>query len=142
MKDDTKAFSEFRRVLKPGGILIIKVPAFNWLRGKHDDIVQTKRRYNKQELQNKLINAEFKIMKISYNNMFLLPIVFAKRWLDNRDATPSQSDIGPVNPVINWLFVLIGAFEIKLLTFLNLPFGVSIIAVTQKVNTRGWGDFG
>ena len=50
VENDLNALGEFKRVLKPNGILIVKVPAYNWLRGSHDIVVHTKHRYTLEEL--------------------------------------------------------------------------------------------
>lgn len=132
VKNDVEALKEFYRILKPTGILIIKLPAFGWLRGKHDELVQAKRRYTTQELATKLTKAGFHINKITYSNMFFLPVVFLKRRLENLSSPDIESDIGQVPPLLNKVLILIQEIEVKLLNYINLPFGVSVIAVAQK----------
>lgn len=134
VKDDLGSLEELYRVLKPGGILIIRVPAFRWLGGKHDELVQTKRRYNGKELNNKLAAAGFQIRRISYSNMFLLPIVFLKRKVENilPYSSVSVSDIFELPPLLNKILILILKLETQLLTFANLPLGVSVMAVAEK----------
>lgn len=133
VNNDLKALKEFYRLLKPGGILILRVPAFNWLSGKHDRLVQTKRRYTKERLNNKLVDVGFYVRKLSYSNMFFLPIVFLKRKLESFYSPGISSDIQDLPPLLNRLFLLIQKFETKLLSDINLPFGISVVAVAQKI---------
>lgn len=133
VKNDLKALKELYRLLKPQGILIIKVPAFGWLGGQHDQLVQTKRRYSKKELASTLSTVGFKIKKISYSNMLLLPIVFLKRRLGNFSPATISSDVFRLPPLLNSFLIFIQKLETKLLTYGDLPFGVSVIAVAGKV---------
>ncbi|KKR81594.1 MAG: Methyltransferase type 11 [Candidatus Daviesbacteria bacterium GW2011_GWA1_41_61] len=132
--DDLKALQQFYRLLKPGGILVIKVPAFDWLGGKHDRLVQTQRRYDRKQLSSKLTATGFQIKKITYSNMFLLPVVFLKRKLENYlpSALSEGSDIFYIPRLLNRILILVLILERMLLNFVNLPFGVSVIAVAEK----------
>lgn len=134
VRSDIKALKEFYRLLKPGGVVIIKAPSFNWLSGKHDQLVQTARRYNKSKLNDKLVKANFKIKKISYSNMFLLPTVFLKRRLENYFSfyLSGPSDVFQLPFFLNKSLILILKLENCLIERLNLPIGVSVIAVAEK----------
>src|SRR5438445_7215665 len=52
--NDAAALSEIRRVLKPGGLFLLRVPAHDWLRGEHDRLVHTRHRYSRAENRRKL----------------------------------------------------------------------------------------
>lgn len=133
VESDIKALKEFRRLLKPGGIVIVRVPAFAWLGGKHDQLVQTKRRYNRSELDYKLAKAGLNLKKISYSNMFLLPVVFLKRKLENH--LPSffgPSDVFRLPFFLNKFFTIMIKLENRLQNFTDLPLGVSVVAVAEK----------
>lgn len=131
--DDQKALQEFKRVLKPQGILIIKVPAFDWLRGNHDIIVETKKRYKKQEIEILLRDANFNIIRISYFFAIIFPFIFTKRLMDkfNKNIT---SEVGSLPFLLNKLFFFLTNFELAILSKYNLPFGVSVISVAKKIN--------
>lgn len=131
VKKDTRALHEFYRVLKPGGFLILRVPAFDWLRSYHDRLVHTKHRYTRWEVSNLLKEANFGIRKISYVNTFLFPLVVIKRIL-LRFFPQKHSDVTPLNPFLNKLFLLPLVAESKLIKFIDFPFGVSVIAAAQK----------
>lgn len=133
VKSDEKAIREFYKVLKPKGILILKLPAFNWLRGKHDTIVQTKKRYTKNEVEQMLKKGGFIIKKISYTNMLIFPIALLKRFfLDKLFSNSTVSDVKPPANFINKTLINVILLENKILNYINFPFGISVIAVAQK----------
>lgn len=131
--NDIKALKEFNRVLKPGGILIVKVPAFNWLRGHHDIVVETRHRYTKKELGEKLKASGFEIMKLSYANMTVFPIALLKRITERFQKNPS-TDVEKVSSYLNKTLIKIMGVEDKLMAFYGLPFGLSVLAVAQKLD--------
>ena len=90
------ALREMHRVLKPGGFLFIRVPAFMWLRSSHDDELKTFYRYKREELSSRLDRLGFMIEWTSYANGFLFPGDSAasidqtsrNRQGDRREASP------------------------------------------------------
>ena len=132
VKSDLVALMEFKRVLKPGGILIVKNPAHNWLRGSHDIIIHTKRRYSKKEFENKLNRAGFEIIKLSYINLFFLPLAILKRLTESIIKAKPESDVRSLPEVINRLLINIYNLETKFLTISEIPFGLSLFAVARK----------
>lgn len=134
VSSDQKALRELYRVLKPEGLLIVKVPAFNWLRGNHDLVVQTKHRYTINELKKKLESSNFKIKKISYLYIFIFPILVLKRLGDKLFPKQVSSEINEVPKIINKIFLWLITLEARIVLFSSLPFGVSILAVAKKNN--------
>lgn len=132
--DDQKALSEFFRVLKPGGVLVLRVPANKWLNLRHDTHVHTRERYNKGELLEKLKIPGFKIEKISFVNFVLLPLA-AIRYLFER-LNPDRevsSGIEKTSPFfINAVLTFILFIEALLIAKLNFPFGLGLVAVCRK----------
>lgn len=130
--DDVVAIGEFARVLKPGGILFIREPAFNWLQGHNDRLGWTKRRYTKKELTGKLEKNNFEILRASYANCFLFPVVLVVRVVERilgREEVPAEV-YRP--PVINSLLKYVLFLEAGLLHITNLPFGVSTVCIARK----------
>ncbi|MEK7633237.1 MAG: class I SAM-dependent methyltransferase [Patescibacteria group bacterium] len=128
VKDYKKVIKEFYRILKPGGVLFIRVPAFQFLYGSHDIAVHTKHRFEKEELKILLKNNNFEVLKASYVNCFLFPLAILKRMLDKS----SVSDVKQINPILNWLFKIPLFFEAVLIKYFDLPFGLSVIIVAKK----------
>ena len=76
---DSLAVRESSRVLCPGGRLLLRLPAYNWLRGRHDEAVHTARRYSASEVAALLHANGFVIEQLSHVNMFLFPLALLKR---------------------------------------------------------------
>jgi SAM-dependent methyltransferase len=134
VEEDEATLQTIRGLLAPGGRALITVPAHPALFGPHDLALHHKRRYAAAELQAKLHLAGLTINKFSYINMALAPLAFALRWLDRfRGASqPSGTSIppGPLNALFTQLF---GA-EAHLLPRINLPFGLSLLAVVSAAD--------
>ncbi len=131
ISSDRKVLKEFYRVLKPGGVLILKNPAYDWLRGHHDSIVHTAHRYTKSELNSKLQRAGFKIKKITYAYTFIFPFVLLKR-VSGRFFKNSSSDVEEIPQFLNKLLLTLQTIETRIILIFNLPFGLSIYSVCQK----------
>lgn len=79
IKEDETVLNEVTRVLKSGARLIVTVPAFTFLWGRHDEVVHHMRRYNINLLKRKIQKANLNIEKISYTNILTFPFVFLAR---------------------------------------------------------------
>lgn len=129
---DVDSLKVIRNLLTSEGKVIITVPAYMFLWSSFDEINEHKRRYTLTELKTKLVQAGFTIEKISYYNTLLLPIVFVVRMLNNILKRDGASDVEMPSTPVNFILGKIFGFEKYLLRFLNLPFGVSVIAVVKK----------
>lgn len=130
--DERAALQEIYRILKPGGILLVNLPAFEFLRGKHDRAVHTRHRYTKKELAKSLNDEGFEILKISYWNFFLFPAIFIFRQLSRLSCGSSaRSDVGKVFPVYNLAGKILLRAEFFLLFKTGLPWGVSLFAAAR-----------
>ncbi len=134
VSNDQKAVKEFYRVLKPGGILLIRIAAFNWLYGYHDVAVHTKQRYNAYQLKKLFKKIQFQELKITYANLFLFPLIVLVRIISRIFGTKGKgaSDVDHLNPILNKLFYYPLFVESILIRFISLPFGLSIIGVAKK----------
>jgi len=133
IEDDTATLQRLKQALKPGGIAVITIPAYQFLWTSHDDMNEHKRRYTSGELQEKIEKSGLTIKKISYYNTFLfLPIAAIKIFqrLFSREVKSHFRDTPPPS-YLNMPLRIIFSLEKHLLSFLNFPFGVSIIAVVQ-----------
>ena len=130
--DDIESLRVIRTLLKDNGKAIITVPAYMFLWSGFDELNEHKRRYTKSELKSKLIESGFEIEKISYYNTLLFPIAYIVRKLNNLLNRSGSSDIDMPSKPINFVLKNIFGIEKYLLKFMNLPFGVSLIAVVKK----------
>lgn len=134
-KGNDRALTEIYRVLKPGGILILNLPAYQCLKGTHDRVVGTRHRYTTGELRQGLEKAGFSIAKITYRNMFLFPAIATKRLIDKKlphKTKMEKSDLKAVPKVFNMLFSAILFIENIFLSHLSFPFGLSVFCIAHK----------
>ncbi len=80
--DDGAAARELARVLRPGGVLLVRVPAMRALWGAHDTEVQSRHRYTRGELRALLAGAGLDVVRATYCNSILFPVLFGRRTLD------------------------------------------------------------
>lgn len=128
--DQSRALSEFHRVLAPGGLLLLNLPAFRWLLSAHDRAVHNVRRYTRSELAGLLQEAGFRVVRLHYWNSLLFPLMVVQRKILSRGAT---SDVRPYPAPVEALFGAVTALERALHGLgLGLPFGGSVLAVARK----------
>jgi SAM-dependent methyltransferase len=140
LTDDALAARELYRVLRPGGKVFVTVPAFQFLWGRQDIVSHHFRRYTAPILRRLLVSARFELRKLSYFNTLLFPPIAGVRLLYRalglHEARPGQvqkSDFAVSHPgVPNEFLLRIFASEKSLLRRMNLPFGVSLLAVAEK----------
>lgn len=130
--DDVAALKEFYRVLRPGGMLLLRVPAYDWLRGAHDRIVHTRHRYTRGELRRKLECAGFVVERLSHANMLLLPVAIARRLLEGFAGTTARSDVQPAHPIANAVLRACLLLEAQVMRHGELPAGLSVVAVARR----------
>jgi SAM-dependent methyltransferase len=129
---DVESLQAIHSRLITDGKAVITVPAYMFLWSKFDEMNEHKRRYTLTELKTKLLQAGFTIEKISYYNTLLFPVVFVVRLLNNLLKRDGASDIDMPSTSVNFVLEKVFGIEKYLLRFINLPFGVSILAVVKK----------
>jgi len=133
VEDDLTALKELYRVLKDRGILILNLPAYNFLRSRHDEAIHTRHRYLKSEVRKKVENTGFDIVKLTYRNSFLFAIFLITRLLEKlKKRRAVRSDLGLLPDFLNRFLVKILFFENRLLNKVNFPFGLSVFCVARK----------
>lgn len=135
VEDDRNTLGVLGSLLKPGGYLLISVPAFPFLWSTHDEVHHHKRRYFLSDLKSKLENAGLEITYASYFNTILFPLIFGARLLGKLRTNKRESgDLTMPHPLINRLLFAVFSSERFVLGRWSLPFGVSAIAVARKEN--------
>ena len=127
------ALNEMYRVLRPKGQTIINVAALSALKGNHSVLGREVRRYDRKELRDHLQRAGFTVLRITYTNFTLLPIVagvrFAQRLAGHQESTAEMTvPSAPVNAALSGLL----AVESAALRFVNMPLGSSLLAWGEK----------
>lgn len=123
--DEATALGEFRRCLKPGGHLLLNLPAYAWMTSSHDIYVHTVRRYTRREVGEKLRQAGYTIRGSGYWNSLLFPLMLVHRLSLGRKQT--TSDVKPLPLWLNNLFFSIAHLEEGMYkSGAVLPFGGSV----------------
>jgi len=133
------ALREMQRVLKPGGHLFIRVPAFMWLWSSHDDELQVRYRYTRDELVTRLEQCGFIVEWASYANGFLFPVILARRYLKHV-GIGGGTDVKPLPHGLGWLDgIFREILSREALWFKSgkrLPFGLSLICYARKAGSN------
>lgn len=132
LDDDRAACAELRRVLVPGGVLVIFVPALMLLWGQQDEVSHHRRRYARAELKRLVAGAGFAIERMTYfNTLLFLPILGARLFMRlTRPKLASENQLG--GPLTNAILDGIFALETPLVAAHNLPIGVSLACVARR----------
>jgi len=130
LDDDVKALRCARELLVADGTLFVTVPALPALYGIHDEINEHRRRYTRAMLTSALNRAGFGRIRVSYFNLLLSPLLIpAIVWRNLRRQGHHFTASTPLSPVLEFTFAL----ERHLLRFVRLPFGLSLLAVAEKI---------
>lgn len=134
--DDQTALHEIARVLKPGGLVLVTVPAFKALWGLQDRVAQHKRRYRQKQLLERIGKAGLATeTSYHFNYLLFLPILLARRAID-LFGIKARSEAEFNSTSSNWLFDKIFTFDVFSARRLKPPFGVSILAFARKPAAR------
>lgn len=130
VEDDVAALAGMAKRLKPGGKILITVPAHQWMWSAHDVVNHHKRRYSKASLTAALAKAGLKWRKLRWFNSLLFPAAVAARVAGKLTGKDDSDDSPPPKP-LNWAFEKIFGLERHLLGRVPLPPGLSIIVLAE-----------
>jgi SAM-dependent methyltransferase len=132
VSDDRAALAELVRLLRPGGLLLVRVPALRILWGAHDEAVRSRHRYTRSEVRALLEGAGLEVLRLSYCNSLLFPLLLVRRSLD-RLTGRHGSDVAFLPPPFEWLFRRLLLTEGSLLRRgLSLPLGASVVGLARR----------
>jgi SAM-dependent methyltransferase len=137
IEDDVGALQKAFNLLKPGGALIIEVPAGPNLYDTYDAQLHHFRRYAASELQGKLTEVGFNVSRKSHLGFVLFPAFAAVKLLNKWSSSRKNKAIvreQAASTSGNGLVKLAMEFELKYLSGLCLPFGIRVLAVARKEN--------
>jgi SAM-dependent methyltransferase len=129
--DDLASLRAIHMRLKPGGALLMTVPANPWMWSAHDAAHHHFRRYTKKQLEELFLRSGLEVQLLSYFNSLLFPLVAVARVLGKITRKDSADDKLPSAPV-NWALEKIFSLERGIIGRLPMPFGVSLVAVVRR----------
>jgi SAM-dependent methyltransferase len=132
LQDDFAALAELRRVVAPGGYLLVTAPAYPWLWSGHDEINHHYRRYTRRSLLGVARRSRWECVRTTYFNSLLLPVAIVLRVLDRLSTTTTESSLDlwvPPRP-LNWLLEQPLELEAGVIAGgRRIPAGLSVLAV-------------
>ena len=130
VEQDREALRSIARRLKPGGVILLTVPAFQWMWSAHDVVNHHKRRYSKRALRAAIADAGLKADFVGYFNSILFPVAAAARLASRVTGKEESDDKLPPAP-INAAFKTLFGLERHAIARLPFTPGVSIAAVVR-----------
>jgi SAM-dependent methyltransferase len=135
LEEERPVLEAAHRVLRPGGLLLVTVPANESLWSYFDVLACHKRRYGKEQLRERLVDAGFEIQFLSYYMAVTFPILLMwrrlARTLASASAQSGAADLR-VYPIANELLFWVLSIKRHVLLWRGLPFGTSLIAVARR----------
>ena len=128
--DDIAALEGIARVLKPGGKLLMTVPAHQWMWSAHDVVNHHQRRYSKGGFKRLVDNSPLKLEAIGYLNSLLFPLAMAQR-LGSKITGKEDANLAPPAEPINQVLERVFALERRVIGRIPLPPGLSLFAVAS-----------
>lgn len=133
VEDDRAALEGLRRVVAPGGKLLLTVPAYQWMWSHHDAAHHHFRRYDRARLDALASAHGWRRRHSSYFNSHLFPPIAAARLLGKLTKSESADDAVPPKPVNALLRTVFGA-ERAWVGRMAMPFGVSILGLYERID--------
>ena len=130
IEDDVAALKGMASLLKPGGKILIAVPAHQWMWSAHDVVNHHHRRYSKGSLVKAIEAAGLKPRKLAYFNSLLFPLAAAARIAGRLTGREDSDDSPPAKP-LNALFEAIFRLERHAVGRVPLTPGVSIVTLAE-----------
>ena len=132
--DERDALSEVARCLAPGGVLVLQVPAYQWLYSGHDRAVWSSRRFTKGKVLRMVRAAGLSPRTSRYRNSLLFPAAATRRLASRgRAAERGRSDVGPPHPAVQAIGTAALCLEDGFARVgLRLPFGLSVFCVAAR----------
>jgi SAM-dependent methyltransferase len=132
--DEGGSLRACRRLLVPDGRLVVTVPAYAWLWGRHDELLGHRRRYTARSLRAAVQGAGFAIERVTYFNTLLAAPIVAVRFVRTLRGRP-EHDLDRPRRLINGLLWRTFAAEAGLLRLGSLPFGISVLLVARAAGS-------
>jgi SAM-dependent methyltransferase len=135
LDDDLASLIALRSRLKPGGWLLVTVPALSWMWSGHDVIHHHRRRYHAERLRQMVDASGYQLRYLSYFNFLLFPVIAATRVVERVIGAGSEGhDLRMPSAAMNRLLKTVFSSERHLLGSWSAPFGVSLLVLAQAAS--------
>jgi ubiquinone/menaquinone biosynthesis C-methylase UbiE len=133
--EETAAYNEIFRVLKPNSRFLLRLPALSWMHRNHDVAVNTRHRYTREEVGHALRQIGFHVELCAYANTFLFPFALAKKYVELIFPSSSpESDLTMESRSYDSIASKILALESPFVLRELFPLGLSVFAVGRKMH--------
>ena len=117
------------------GLLLLTVPAYEWLWGEHDVRAAHRRRYRVGQLVGVVEASGFEVLHTTYYNSFLVPAAaLLRRTPLRRIVKQSDEEVGNTSPFVSKVMTKVSSAERRVALRRSLPFGLSILLVGRRSN--------
>lgn len=129
---ESVAVAELARVLRPGGRLLLSVPAYQWAWSDHDVRAGHHRRYTRPRIRAAVEAADLQVLRSTYAFAGVFPVFAAERVARRlrRHSAPAGLPTAPA--AVDRALVAVSSAEARLLHRLDLPFGSSVFLAARK----------
>ncbi len=132
LDDDRAAVREMARVLRPGGLLVVTVPAYKWMWGPHDELNHHKRRYVRSLLEPAVTDAGLEILTSTHFNTLLFPAAVLQRLVERVRAKRDDLEESAGGPLSGALYAVFSLERHAVAAGWRMPYGLSILLVARK----------
>ena len=132
VEDDAEALAEFARVCRPGGAVLLWLPAYDWMRSSHDAVVHTARRYSRRRLRELADGAGLSVEFVTYLHAPILLAALLRMGLERLRGARRRSSLGAPPRLLNLTLACVLAVETRLALRAPLPFGLSLLALLRR----------
>jgi SAM-dependent methyltransferase len=132
--EEQQAAGELARVVAPGGLLVVRASAFDFLRSRHSQFVFERQRFTRRRLAGLMANAGFRGLRCTYANSLLLPVAAVKfRIFEPLFHRPPRSGVERLPGWLDRLLYVPLACEARWIgRGRNLPAGQSLVWIGEK----------
>lgn len=132
LDDDLGAVQEYARTVRPGGVVVLAVPAYQWAWSDHDVALGHRRRYVASEMRVLAEQAGLEVVRCTYFHSWLVPLAFVLRRTPARYLVKGSSEEASfVNERVNRVLRAVTDAERLVARFIDIPFGLSILMVAR-----------
>lgn len=133
LDDDVAGLVEYRRVVQPGGLVVLAVPAYQWAWSEHDVQLGHRRRYTRDRLRRAAEAAGLEVERATHFHAWLAPAAFlVRRTPVGRLLRGEQEEASYVGPRANRALSSMAAGERRVARRWAIPVGLSILLVARR----------